>query len=220
LSKEDDLFGAIRKDNTRAAKRAISMGADIESRNDYDRTPLHEACMRGRTVIVHLLLEAGARVDIAGLPSDHEWDLLQAACIDGYTAIVRLLLEHGAKVEMPDMAGRRPLHLACEYGYSGITQMLLDAGAEVDARDHQGWTPLHLACSDIGYINSAPLLLDHGADATIRDSDGFTPLHRLLAWNGEDPVREDIIDWYREHHPELVMEAYCTQIPPGQGQGA
>ncbi len=217
MSKEDNLFRAIRTDNLRAAKRAISMGADIESRNGYDHTPLHEACIHNRTAIVRMLLDAGARVDIAGLPSAHDWDLLQAACIDGYTDIVRLLLEHGAKAEMPDADGRRPLHLACENGHPDITQMLLDAGAEVNAQDDHGWTPLHLACSEFGYVNSAPLLLEKGADATVRDDTGYTPLHRLLAWTGVDPVREQIVDWYREHHPEVVMEIYCS---PGPGQGA
>ena len=219
MSKEDNLFRAIWADNPRAAKRAISMGADVNARNVMDRTPLHAACIKNRPAIVRMLLDAGARVDIAGLPSAHEWNLLQITCIEGYTDIARLLLDAGADVETPDVDGRRPLHLACENGYSDITQVLLDHGADVNGLNEDGRTPLHVACSDIGYINSAPLLLDHGADATIRDSDGFTPLHRLLAWNSEDPVKEDIIDWYREHHPELVMEAYCTQIPPGQGQG-
>jgi len=26
----------------------------------------------------------------------------------------------------------------------------------------------------------------------------------------EDPLRERMLDRYREHHPELVMEAWCT----------
>lgn len=216
MSKEDNLFRAIWADNPRAAKRAISMGADVNARNVMDRTPLHEACIKNRPAIVRMLLDAGARVDIAGLPSAHDWDLLQAACADGYTDIARLLLSHGAKVEVPDAAGRRPLHLACENGYPDITQMLLDAGAEVNTQDDHGCTPLHLACSEFGYVNSAPLLLEKGADATVRDDTGYTPLHRLLAWTGVDPVREQILDWYREHHPEVVMEIYCGPSP-GQG---
>ncbi len=27
----------------------------------------------------------------------------------------------------------------------------------------------------------------------------------------DNPAREEILDLFREHHPELVMEAYCKQ---------
>jgi hypothetical protein len=40
-----------------------------------------------------------------------------------------------------------------------------------------------------------------------------TTLESVLRLPPDDPmrVREKTLEWYCEHHPELVMEAYCTQ---------
>lgn len=40
-------------------------------------------------------------------------------------------------------------------------------------------------------------------------------LDMIVALPEYDPARNELFDWYREHYPELVMEAYCS---PGPGE--
>jgi hypothetical protein len=52
-----------------------------------------------------------------------------------------------------------------------------------------------------------------GLDVNIRDNWGKSPLDLALRLSTSSPAREEILDLFREHVPELVMEKFCTQGP-------
>jgi len=146
---------------------------------------------------------------------------LHHACYSGGGALVELLLSHGADVSARDKMGGTPLHIACAESYDQgpedkreVVSHLITHGADVNAQDDNGTAPLHQACFH-GEFHLAHFLLDHGADGTLPDSTGETALD-IIVENDNDYVVDDkdrqwTLDWYREHHPELVMERYCTQ---------
>jgi len=102
----------------------------------------------------------------------------------------------------------------------------IEAGADVNARDIYGETLFFKACED-GRTDIARLLLEKGAHVNIGNRFGHTPLHCISKdWLQDpgpqvlfaaDPAREENIDLFREHVPEVVMEKFCTQ-GPGEGR--
>lgn len=42
-------------------------------------------------------------------------------------------------------------------------------------------------------------------------------LGMVVALPEYDQIRDELLDWYREHHPELVMETYCSPGINGTG---
>ena len=130
---------------------------------------------------------------------------------------IRLLLEKGAEVNYDSTIA---LHVACGYQPRAVVGLLLDAGADVNARGKLGYTALHRAVLGSNY-DTARFLLERGADANAKSEHGENPLDLLprppdaqdLEHAGLEKDREHLLDWYREHHPELVFERFCTGGP-------
>ena len=189
----------------------LDTGADpntIIIDNEEDFNVLQYASLYGHTEAIRLLLEHGATPDGRGRNlAAHT--ALGISCESGHTDIVRLLLSHGADVNKMDSNKRTPLHKAANKGRHEIASMLIEHGADVNMRSLWGYTPLHVACHP-GCPDLVHVLLDAGADPTITDWEGDTPLNRVVSLSPDNPAREEIIDLFREHHPEMVMEAWCS----------
>ncbi|EEU38815.1 uncharacterized protein NECHADRAFT_22508, partial [Fusarium vanettenii 77-13-4] len=80
--------------------------ADINSRDDLDRTPLLYAAERGYEAAVQVLLEAGAEVDHQDVYGAAP---LHFAALRGHVSIMRLLLVRGANADLKDKHGFTPL---------------------------------------------------------------------------------------------------------------
>jgi len=129
---------------------------------------------------------------------------------DDNTIEVKRLLENGADVNARGGPSDTLLHLTCLYGRLEIARLLIEHGADINARQtYGGKTPIDLACL---YVepNIVRLLFEAGADPNILDERGFGPLDRAMVMKIGDPIREEIIDLFRQHAPELVMEAFCV----------
>lgn len=184
----------------------IDHGADVNLKDSHHGTPLHHASGNGHFDVVGLLLDKGASVDVFDQQDNTP---LHTAIKNGYTGVVGVLLEHGAD---PNVQGEEELvfQLACSTLSADIVRLLLEKGADPCREDGCGCTALH-AAAHTGRYENAILLLEAGADPCARDGDGYTPLHSLAESHIRNAGSEQIIEWYREHHPELVMEVYCTQ---------
>ena len=120
-------------------------GSPSVDRDEFGRTPLHEATARGDQVLVGQLLERGAEVDTE---DDYGTTPLHLACRRGHSAVVGLLLTRGANVNAVSKAGAMPLHEAAACGDADVVRMLLAHGARPDARDRRGRTPAAVAEAD------------------------------------------------------------------------
>lgn len=144
----------------------IKAKANVNHRNDYNYTPLHNATT---AVIAQALIDARANVNARGsFYSTH----LHFRCQHGVEEVVRLLLANAADVHSLSSDNRTPLHVAST---AQIAVLLVEKGAKVDALDESGGSPLHCA-AEIGYMEVFDALLDIGGDPTMRNARGRTPL--------------------------------------------
>jgi len=146
-------------------------GADPNTRDDDEKTPLHAASEKGELKVAEGLLELGADVNSRDDQGRTPLHVIQWASDD----VALLLLEHGADSGVQDDAGQTPLHVASRLGSLKFAQQLLELGCDVNSRDNQGRTPLHVIEWESDDV--ALLLLEHDADPGIQDYAGQTPLH-------------------------------------------
>jgi len=169
----------------------LDLGVDINIRDPRGRTALFIACA------------AGQRYTERPHPAEAE-----------RFELARFLLSHGADPNTPDKFGATPLHEVASNNDVELARIIIEegTGADVNARDQYGSTPLHEACAN-GYPEIARFLLSHGANPRIVDRDGTDPL-KLAQTRVWDPIwypqREELLDLFREFHPELVMEKYVA----------
>ena len=89
------------------ASQLIDSGADIEAKDNIDRTPLHEA----------------AAAD--GWVHDADYSL----------NVARLLIDSGAEIEAKDNNGWKPLYMASANNSPGIARLLIQSGANTSGID-------------------------------------------------------------------------------------
>ncbi|XP_071809006.1 ankyrin repeat and SOCS box protein 5-like isoform X1 [Asterias amurensis] len=173
----------------------------------HDRSRLHQAATMGQLLMLHALIEDGAKVNVTTYngvtplhdacstghqysarclikaggklnPMDIDWHTpLTRACSERHKDCVDLLIRSGAKLNIENEMFS-PLHCAAAAGCIDSTNLLLQAGAEVDKLDYnRSGTPLHAAAN--GHQTAcAKALLQAGADInSARPTDNKTPLH-------------------------------------------
>lgn len=118
-------------------------GAALHVR-DYEKdTPMHVACVNGRTHVVQWLLKQG-------------WDVneqtgcyltpLHLSAEKGNVDICKLLLDHGAEVNASQLNFcNRPIHYAACSGSADVVKLLVSSGANTQVRNDQNKTALDLA---------------------------------------------------------------------------
>lgn len=188
----------------------LDAGADVNTvivDTGKDLSVLQYTCLYGHTEAVRLLLDRGA--DVHARDDRDGRTPLYIACECGHAELVEALLDHGADVNAPDNFDVTPLHVAGKTGRRDMMRLLLEHGADVNARNCNSQTPLHWTCI-CAWPETARFLLSHGADPSALDYGGWTPLRHAMNLDGDSSCREEILDLFREHHPDLVMEAWCT----------
>jgi ankyrin repeat protein len=103
-------------------------------------------------------------------------------------AVAQDLATNSHDLNLPDDAGRTPLHLAATHCHIDVVVLLLDKGAKIDPRAAGGTTPLHLAAQG-GCVEVVNLLLAKGAKVNARDDQKRTPLVRAEQWHQDAIVQ-------------------------------
>lgn len=160
---------------------------DLTLKDDNGCTLLHWAAINNRVNIAQLLLDRGARVDIAG--GALEETPLQWCCRSkgyGYTYMLDLLIKSGSDVNHANISGHTPLHLCAQGNSLNLAFIILEAGAEVDTRDNEGLSPLlwvlqhrRDTLSEQPTLDMLRLLITYGADMTLKSSRGDNSFHML-----------------------------------------
>ncbi|TQS31788.1 hypothetical protein Golomagni_07921, partial [Golovinomyces magnicellulatus] len=101
----------------------LSRGADVDSRNQVEQTPLHCASRSGRESVVKMLLDRGAKVNAL---DETKQTPLHGAAAHGHETIVRLLLKYGADTEAKNNKVKRAITLAKGRRQFGVVQILDD----------------------------------------------------------------------------------------------
>eukprot|EP00947_MAST-08B_sp_MAST-8B-sp1_P002219 g2219.t1 len=202
------LYGAALNGKEIAAKALTAAGANVNwlhtggddelDDNELDddeldddelgATPLYIAASKGHDKVVSMLLEVGAKVDLA--TTDYNQTPLYIAAFRGYDKVVSVLIEEGkATVDLAAKDGVTPLFIAAENGHDKVVSVLIkDGKATVDLAmtDEWGYTPLMAAARD-GRKDVVALLLKHGADRTAQAKEGPKTARDIAeaTWDGK-----------------------------------
>lgn len=147
--------------------KLIELKANINARNEDDRSVLSIALVDFATESACLLIDAGAEYNV--LVNKGAWSPLQLAANKGDKIAVKKLLEKkDIQVDIENKAegdehgtafGKRtPLLSAALNGHAEICEMLILAGASINHCDSKGWTALKLA-AHCGRMNVMRVLL-------------------------------------------------------------
>jgi ankyrin repeat protein len=130
--------------------------------NWYGETALMWAAAENHAPAVRLLVEAGARVDLAGKK------MTFARKVGGQTTL--------------PVGAMTPLMYAARQGALESARTLIEAGASLDIQDPDGTTAAILAIIN-GHYDVAAALVEAGADPNIADSSGMAALYAAVDMN-------------------------------------
>ncbi|XP_069690124.1 histone-lysine N-methyltransferase EHMT2 isoform X2 [Periplaneta americana] len=157
-------------------------------------TALHAACAGGHLSAVHILLQAGAHLDV--LDRDQNTPLMLAA-LSNHKEIVKYLVKAGANVMIKGGDGMTALHLAAKAGNIDSCHCLLSVAntgrSYIDSVDDGGWTPLVWAAEHC-HVDVARYLLQNRADPLIRDAEQNIALH-WSAFSGSVDISEMLLNY-------------------------
>ncbi|XP_068430104.1 histone-lysine N-methyltransferase EHMT1 isoform X2 [Clinocottus analis] len=154
------------------------------------RTPLHAAAEGGYKDICHMLVQAGANLDMCD--EDQRTPLMEA-CENNYMETVQYLLRAGASAMHKDVEGFTCLHLAAKSGHYNIVEHLLSTGLiNINCQDDGGWTAMIWA-TEYKHVDQVNLLLCKGADISIRDKEENICLH-WAAFSGSVEIAELLLN--------------------------
>lgn len=185
------LHAAAEGGHTSTVALLLDRGADLESRDAADDTPLRTALNWDRLEVARLLASRGADIEAVHATGESALDHAIASDNDPRRD---LLLELGADPNYR-LAGCSPLRTAIGKGADAVAALLAAGASASRVLDLGGATPLHAAvhAQDPEVV---ALLLARGAAPEARDVHGLTPLdHALLL---DDP---DILATLSTPHP-------------------
>ncbi|XP_060642229.2 ankyrin repeat and SAM domain-containing protein 3 isoform X1 [Anolis sagrei] len=195
-----DLHTAASIGQYEVVKESIqSKEVDLNQRNRGGWTPLMYASYIGHDTIVHLLLEAGANVNVPTLEGQTPL-MLAASC--GNESVASFLLQQGAELEMRDIHGWTALFHCTSAGHQQMVRFLLDNGANANCREPLcGYTPLMEAAAS-GHEIIVQDLLNHGVRVDVRDNSGATA--RTLAMTYGHMKIVGLIDLHMAPVPKVL----------------
>uniref|UniRef100_A0A671S7H1 Histone-lysine N-methyltransferase EHMT1-like n=1 Tax=Sinocyclocheilus anshuiensis TaxID=1608454 RepID=A0A671S7H1_9TELE len=168
----------------------------LEDGNEKRKTSLHCAAEEGHKEICHILVQAGANLDMCDA---EQRTPLMYACENNHLETVKYLLKAGASTGHKDMRGSTCLHLAARGGHTGVLQYLVSMPSiDVNCKDDGGWAPLTWATENMN-LEQVKMLISAGADVQIRDKEENVCLH-WAAFSGCDKIAQLLLDKRSDLH--------------------
>ena len=203
--------------NYEAAKLLIDHGANVNTKDLKNNSPIHNAVKRNAIDIVKLMIVNGADIkdknDEGGDKNDKIGceTLLALAIHSRHIEIAKVLIENGANVSFKDSMGNSPIHYAVESNDIDIVKLLLKEGASIHEKNDEGKTPIHLAISEITHvthIDIVEVLIANGADVnTMRN--GYALIHKAVQ-NSNLAVTKLLI----ENFVDINIKTYPDRLSP------
>ncbi|XP_063068663.1 ankyrin repeat and SOCS box protein 13-like [Engraulis encrasicolus] len=144
-------------------------------------TPLHEACNKGNSELVRLLIGRGAQLETYDI---HTGSPLHTACAKGHTECAFELLNAGADVTASNFH-TTALHHAARSGSADLIELLMEFGGDLYASDTKNKRPLDYTAPNsparltlAQYLN-APLSLQQLCRIRVRRTLGTRALEVL-----------------------------------------
>jgi hypothetical protein len=161
---------------------ALQRGADIEARDDHERTALLLAATHDHVGVANVLITNGA--DPNALDDRHDTPWLVTG-VTGSVAMLEVLLPSEPDLTIRNRFGGVSVIPASHRGHVEYVRRVVQTDIDINHVNDPGWTALLEAVilGDGGerYQQIVQILLDAGADPTIADLDGVTPLEHARA---------------------------------------
>ncbi len=179
----DGLHAAAHENDTAAIEKALAIGANLESRDSFGRTPVLVAAHASAYDALRALVEGGA--DIRAMDVQR-YDAVTIAAVANDLQMLLLALQLGGDPKaITSPYDGTALIAAAHLGHGDVVRTLIEAGAPLDHINNIDWTALieAVVLGDGGpaHIEIVQLLVDAGADKSIGDREGRTPLDHAKA---------------------------------------
>jgi ankyrin repeat protein len=174
---QDGLLAAATDGDADAAALMLRSQADLEARDDHDRTPLLLASTYDRVPVARLLVALGADPDALDDRHDTPW---LVTGVTGSVAMLEALLPADPDVTIRNRYGGVSVIPASERGHIDYVRRVVQTEIDVNHVNDLGWTALLeaviLGDGSAPYQQIVRILLDAGADPAIADGNGVTAL--------------------------------------------
>nr|AAI71681.1 Ehmt1a protein [Danio rerio] len=210
------LYFSAKRGELQRILHMLVEGVDPNLRMDSEKrkTPLHCAAEEGHKDICHVLVQAGANLDMCDI---EQRTPLMYACNNNHLENVKYLLKAGASSAHKDMRGSTCLHLAARAGHTNVLQYLLSLPSiDVNCKDDGGWAPLTWATENMR-LEQVKMLISAGADVQIRDKEENLCLH-WAAFSGCDEIAQLLLDHRSDLHAVNVHGDTPLHIAVRQNQ--
>eukprot|EP01128_Nolandella_sp_AFSM9_P007429 TRINITY_DN4068_c0_g1_i1.p1 TRINITY_DN4068_c0_g1~~TRINITY_DN4068_c0_g1_i1.p1 ORF type:complete len:338 (+),score=103.87 TRINITY_DN4068_c0_g1_i1:1084-2097(+) len=184
VQQASELWNSAVENDLAGVKKAIADGADVNTKDLKDVTPLLIAVTHKNKQMIEFLLQSKANVNAASLSSSP----LHEAVRQHDPSIVDIILKAGADVNIQTDGGKTPLHCAAQEEQPEIFDMLVAKRAKASIHNDADTTLLHFAAS----VDSRTIMeksLAQKVDPNSRNRNGKTPLHVAVEKNNLDSIR-------------------------------
>ena len=169
---------------------ALKNGAEIETRDDHERTALLLAATHDHVDVARVLVANGA--DPNALDDRHDTPWLVTG-VTGSVAMLEVLLPAKPDFTIRNRFGGVSVIPASHRGHVDYVRRVVQTDIDINHVNDPGWTAL-LEAVILGdgserWQQIVRILLDAGADPTIADNDGVTPLELARAKGYDEIVR-------------------------------
>lgn len=171
------LLRAAQAGDADAVAVALRAGADIEARDQHDRTALLLSAAHDHIAVAEVLVAMGANPDALDDRHDTPW---LVTGVTGSVAMLETLLPADPDLTIRNRFGGLSPIPASERGHVDYLRRVVRTDVDINHVNDLGWTALLEAVilGDGGkdHQEIVRILLDAGADPDIADRDGVTPL--------------------------------------------
>lgn len=206
-----DQFNAARLGRLDELKRMLT-SENMNAKDLWWHTVLHEACVGGHVDTVTWLLAQGAAVDAR---TYHGMTPLWCSVNNGHVECARALCCASANVKLASDMMTSPLHQAAYRGFPDCVRVLLEVNrAMVHEPNQEGSTPLHCAAASItpAHMECCKLLLEAGSNVQQLNDKGFTAVRVALSSGNDCLARMLLLDWNAQLD-DIPLSDSLEQVP-------
>lgn len=135
LFQEPDFTKAAKTGDAGKIRDMLGRNVNVNRQDSSGRSALIHSAIGGYSDIAKMLLEAGAKPDVADKLGNSP--LVWAARRGDYR-IARMLVEAGADLDFQNRQGQTPLMAAAAQSRLRLVEYLIEAGADLDILDYTG----------------------------------------------------------------------------------